>query len=112
MRKLQISTLIVLIAVTLLPEMTSAQNQMNHVDIRIGTDARQKEFTLSVVEKPKVHVHLDFATSEGEQEEVNLDKEIGKPYNKCWIHHDGIMNGGVLELTMSSKPNRKWGIEK
>lgn len=50
----------------------------------------------------------------------NSDKNIyiksatlnGKPYNKCWIHHDDIMNGGVLELTMSSKPNKKWGIEK
>ena len=36
----------------------------------------------------------------------------GKPYNKCWIHHDDIMAGGTLELTMSGRPNKKWGIEK
>ena len=32
----------------------------------------------------------------------------GKPYNKAWIMHDDIMNGGELILEMDSKPSA-WG---
>ncbi len=32
----------------------------------------------------------------------------GKPYNKAWITHDDIMNGGELILEMDSKPSA-WG---
>ena len=33
----------------------------------------------------------------------------GKPYSKNYITHSDITNGGVLELTMGSKPGKKWG---
>lgn len=36
----------------------------------------------------------------------------GKPYTKCWICHDDIMDGGTLVLRMGSRPNRKWGATK
>ncbi|MNY74730.1 Glycosyl hydrolase family 92 [compost metagenome] len=32
----------------------------------------------------------------------------GKPYNKAWILHDDINNGGELVLEMDSKPSA-WG---
>jgi predicted alpha-1,2-mannosidase len=34
----------------------------------------------------------------------------GKPYNKCYISHQQILNGGTLEFVMGSQPNKKWGI--
>jgi len=33
----------------------------------------------------------------------------GKSYNKCHIDYKDIMRGGLLELTMGGKPNKKWG---
>lgn len=33
----------------------------------------------------------------------------GKPYSRNYITHQDIMGGGVLELTMGSKPGKKWG---
>lgn len=47
----------------------------------------------------------------------NSDKNVyiqsatlnGKPYNKSWIHHDDIINGGTLVFKMGDKPNKKWG---
>lgn len=34
----------------------------------------------------------------------------GKPYNKCYIMHQTILDGGKLELTLGPKPNEHWGI--
>jgi predicted alpha-1,2-mannosidase len=34
----------------------------------------------------------------------------GKAYNKSYIDHRDIMNGGVLTFTMGPKPNMKWGV--
>jgi predicted alpha-1,2-mannosidase len=34
----------------------------------------------------------------------------GQPYNKCYINHADIMNGGVLEFIMGNKPNISWGV--
>ena len=62
--------------------------------------ANGKTFTIVAKGNSEKNVYIKSATLNG------------KPYNKCWIHHDDIMNGGTLEFTMSSKPNRKWGIEK
>lgn len=36
----------------------------------------------------------------------------GRPYNKSFITHQNIMNGGVLKITMGSKPNYKFGVER
>lgn len=33
----------------------------------------------------------------------------GKEWNKPWFTHEDILNGGVLELTMSDRPNKSWG---
>ena len=34
----------------------------------------------------------------------------GKPYNRCFIDHAAILNGGILELTMGAEPNPDWGV--
>ena len=33
----------------------------------------------------------------------------GKSYNKCYLSHADIMQGGTLSFTMSGKPDRTWG---
>ena len=33
----------------------------------------------------------------------------GKPYNKTYISHNDIMNGGTLKIVMGSKPNYDFG---
>jgi predicted alpha-1,2-mannosidase len=43
---------------------------------------------------------------------IQSAKLNGKPYNKCWISHQDIINGGVLEMNMGDQPNRKWGLEE
>lgn len=40
---------------------------------------------------------------------IQSAKLNGKPYPYCFINHTDLMNGGVLELKMGSKPNKKWG---
>lgn len=34
----------------------------------------------------------------------------GKSYNASFLKHSDIMNGGELNFTMSSKPNKNWGV--
>ena len=34
----------------------------------------------------------------------------GKPYTKCYIDYQDVVQGGVLELTLSDQPNKKWGV--
>ena len=40
--------------------------------------------------------------------EVRLN---GKPYSKMFITHEDIVKGGILEFTMSAKPNKKRGTK-
>jgi predicted alpha-1,2-mannosidase len=35
----------------------------------------------------------------------------GKPYNRCYIDHQDILNGGTLELVMGPEANKNWGAE-
>jgi putative alpha-1,2-mannosidase len=47
----------------------------------------------------------------------NSDKNIyiqsaklnGEPFNRVWISHDEIVNGGTLEFEMGPEPNTGWG---
>jgi putative alpha-1,2-mannosidase len=36
----------------------------------------------------------------------------GEPLEQPWIEHEDIMQGGTLEITLSSKPNKRWGVGK
>lgn len=40
---------------------------------------------------------------------IQSAKLNGKEWNKPWISHDDIVQGGKLELVMSSQPNKDWG---
>lgn len=33
----------------------------------------------------------------------------GKEWDKPWIHHQDIIDGGTLELVMGEEPNKEWG---
>jgi predicted alpha-1,2-mannosidase len=40
---------------------------------------------------------------------IQSAKLNGEPYNKCYIDFKDIASGGILELTMTSAPNKNWG---
>lgn len=39
---------------------------------------------------------------------IQSAKLNGKEFNRSWIKHTEIVNGGVLELQMGEKPNKQW----
>lgn len=43
---------------------------------------------------------------------VKAVKLNGQPYSKMYITHEDLLNGGVLEFTMSSSPNKKRGLNQ
>ncbi len=69
----------------------------------------------------KVTVHLDPKYAKGKtftiithnnsagNVYIQSAKLNGQTYNKCWINHQDIVKGGVLELTMGNTPNQNWG---
>jgi len=36
----------------------------------------------------------------------------GKPLDHCWIYHEALVQGGILELDLGPQPNKKWGVGK
>jgi len=42
---------------------------------------------------------------------IQSAKLNGKNYNKTYFNHSDLINGGVLELIMSNRPNKKWAVE-
>ena len=46
-----------------------------------------------------------------ENKYIQSAKLNGKPLNQAWFNHEDIANGGVLELNMGTKANKKWGNE-
>jgi hypothetical protein len=42
---------------------------------------------------------------------IQLASFNGKVYDKAYLTHEQIMNGGELTFVMSSKPNKMWGAE-
>ena len=47
-----------------------------------------------------------------ENKYIQSVKLNGKPYEKAWISHEDIMQGGVLELTMGNVPEKSFGVKK
>lgn len=53
-------------------------------------------------------------TAEGQSETntyIQSARLNGVSYDKCHIDYHEIMKGGLLELTVSDRPNEKWGVE-
>ncbi len=61
--------------------------------------ASGKTFTIITKNNTPENVYIQSATLNG------------KPYNKCYIMHEQIAAGGVLELQMGREPNKNWGME-
>ncbi|MFA6085663.1 GH92 family glycosyl hydrolase [Mucilaginibacter sp.] len=65
----------------------------------------------------KATINLDSGKKFTVETMNNNDKNIyiqsitlnGKPYQKTYIEHRDIINGGILKVVMGGKPNYKWG---
>ena len=66
----------------------------DRTDMRTGSG---KTFTIATIHNSPENVYIRSATLNG------------KKYDKCWLDYRDIMNGGILELTMSDQPNKNWG---
>jgi len=64
------------------------------------TYARGKTFTIIARRNSPANIYIQSATLNG------------KPYYKCWITHQDIAAGGMLELLMGPEPNKQWGIKQ
>ena len=42
---------------------------------------------------------------------IQSAKLNGQEWNRSWIGHDEVMNGGVLELVMGKRPNKQWASD-
>ena len=68
----------------------------------------------------KITIHLDNGKSftikapncSWNNKYIQSAKLNGETLNKPWFTHDDIVNGGVLEMEMGNRPNKKWGVEK
>lgn len=58
-----------------------------------------KEFVIKATDFAEDHLY------------VKLVKLNGKIYDKTFLKHEDMLNGGTLEFVMSNKPNKKWGIK-
>ncbi|MES2277882.1 MAG: GH92 family glycosyl hydrolase [Bacteroidota bacterium] len=56
-----------------------------------------KKFTVEAVNNSDKNIYIQSITLNG------------KPYQKSYIHHSNIINGGLLKMVMGSKPNYKFG---
>jgi predicted alpha-1,2-mannosidase len=69
----------------------------------------------------RVEIKLDAKYAKGETFTIvaknNSDENIyiqsaklnGQDWNKCWIFHGQLAEGGILELEMGKRPNESWG---
>lgn len=70
------------------------------------------------IEKATIHLEDDktfIMTAKdlsAENKYIQSVRLNGKRWDKTYITHETIMNGGRLEFQMSSKPNKKWGVSK
>ncbi len=65
------------------------------IDLRNG-----KTFTIKALNNSAENRYIQSATLNG------------KPFDRTWISHEEIMNGGELVFQMGNAPNRKWGTGK
>ncbi|WP_282160426.1 GH92 family glycosyl hydrolase [Ulvibacterium marinum] len=57
-----------------------------------------KKFTIKAINNTKDNKYIQSASLNGNN------------FERTWIGHDEILDGGVLVFTMGSTPNKKWGI--
>lgn len=72
-------------------------------------------YCLGSPQLPKCTINLEngkifaISTKNSSDENIYIQKIYlnGKPYNKLYIRHSDIMNGGTMEFVMGNKPNKK-----
>ena len=62
---------------------------------------------LHVGKKPFVITARNLTDANRYVQSVKLN---GQPYNKLYITHQDLLQGGTLELWMGKEPNRQWGV--
>jgi len=67
----------------------------------VGGEENRKIFSIQALEFTKENVYI---------QSIQLN---GNSYNKKYITHDDLINGGMLVLQMGPKPNKKlWSQEQ
>lgn len=86
-----------------------------------GTSSKEPIYEITAPEFDDVTIKLDrryysgmefkIKTQNNTPENVYIQKaELnGEPLETCWFYHGEFAKGGVLELWLGPKPNRKWG---
>ena len=69
-----------------------------------------EEVTLHLANGKQFTIKATGASSENIY--ISSVKLNGKIYNKNYLSHSDIMNGGCLEFTMSNEPDKNWGSAK
>jgi predicted alpha-1,2-mannosidase len=67
--------------------------------VTVHAEATGKTFTIIAKGNSPENIYIQSASLNG------------KPYNKCYIDHQDLLNGGRLELVMGPEPNKNWGLE-
>jgi putative alpha-1,2-mannosidase len=47
----------------------------------------------------------------GKNKYIQSARLNGEEFNRAWIRHSEIMNGGTLEFVMGERPNKEWGSD-
>jgi predicted alpha-1,2-mannosidase len=63
------------------------------VTIQVGND---KEFVIKTINNSEKNIYIQSA------------KLNGKPFDRSYIWHNEIINGGVLDFVMGDQPNKSW----
>jgi predicted alpha-1,2-mannosidase len=69
------------------------------ITLRLSSPYKGKEFTIIANQVSKENKYIQSATLNGE------------PFNRTWIRHQKIVNGGSLVFEMGNEPNQKWGSD-
>lgn len=86
-----------------------------------GTCSKDPIYEITAPEFDEVIIHLDpryysgdtftIKTHDNSEENCYIQRASlnGKPLENCWIRHEDVSRGGVLELWLGPEPNRRWG---
>jgi putative alpha-1,2-mannosidase len=79
------------------------------------------EITTPLFDKVTIHLNNDYypgktfiiQTKNDPEKNMYIQKARlnGKSWNECWFWHDEFAEGGILELELGAKPNKKWGVK-
>jgi len=68
-----------------------------------------KKMVLHLKDGKKFTVNADNCSKKNKY--IQSARLNGKEFNRCWIKHSEIVNGGILELQMGDLPNKLWASD-